>query len=286
MLTLGIALFTLLIPGTTMGKLITKFELNRPSILDRLGQALAILTAKQTAFAEAKKLQNDPYFLSDTSDRFVRQCQQEVELANKSLSDLRQQLNLSTIEAEQLVWLKAVEIEQQVYQELRDRGFISNTVLAQLTLMLNLKSDTVQAGNIPPELADVRPLEIRLNNLLLQLFKNTSLAKSIQTNLVTTEYEYLTFMAYGCEQVSLRLSNLIKDSGIPKSRISECIDRYAKVQQAKTQEAKAIAEKYLEFATLSQAKILERVGCMVQNDTIKKLVKQGANRSIYCISTH
>ena len=225
---------------------------------------------------EAKKLQNDPYFLLDTSDRFRQKCQQEVELANKSLNNLSQQLNLSSTEAKQLVWLKVVEIEQQVYQELRDRGFISNTVLAQLTLMLNLKSDAVQAGNIPPKLADVKPLEIRLNNLLLKLFKNTSFAESIQTNLVTTEYEYLTFMAYGCEQVALRLSDLIKDSGIPETRIAECVACYAQIQQVKTQEAQAVAEKYPEIAILSQTKILERVSSVVQNEAVERLVKQGA----------
>ncbi|MEM6613223.1 MAG: sodium:proton antiporter, partial [Cyanobacteria bacterium P01_C01_bin.72] len=275
-LTLGIALFTLLIPGTTIGKLIKTLELNRPSTLDRLTETLATLTAKQAAFDEIKKLQAEAYFLPEVSDLILQKCQQEIELANCALGNFRQELNLSYSETEQLVWLEAVEIEQQVYRELKDRGFISNTVLAQLTLMLNLKFDAVQAGNIPPQLTIIKPLEIRLGNLLFKLLENTSWAESLQNNLVKAEYEYLTFIVYGCEQVPLKLKNLIRDSKIPQDSISQCIAHYTEIKQLKIQEVEAIAKKYSNIAIASQTKILEQVSLVRQSETVENLVKQAA----------
>ena len=273
-LTLGVALFTLLIPGTTIGKLIKKLELNRPSILDRLARELATLTAKQAALAEVKKLQTEPSFSPDTSYLFLQKCQEEVEVANQSLNNLRKKLDLNATEIEQLVWFEAVAIEQRVYRELQDRGFISNTVLSQLTLMLNLRSDAVQAGNIPSQLTTVKPLELRLNDMLFKLLKNTPWAESIESSFVTTEYEYLTFIVYGCEQVPFRLNNLIQDSSIPQDLISQCVNYYAQVKQLKIQEVKAIAEKYPDIATSSQTKILERVSLVTQSETVDNLVKQ------------
>ncbi|MDJ0591257.1 MAG: sodium:proton antiporter [Pleurocapsa sp. MO_226.B13] len=102
-LTLGIALFTLLIPGTTIGKLIQKLQLNRPSILDRLGKAFGLLLAKKATLKEVKNPNRYDYFLPDVIEDFAQKCQQEVELAQQSLFNLDEELNLSGIEAQQVV---------------------------------------------------------------------------------------------------------------------------------------------------------------------------------------
>ena len=273
-LTLGIALFTLLIPGTTIGKLIQKLQLNRPSNLDRVGQALALVKAKQSALKEINNLQSNPYFLANVADKFSQNCQQEVDRAKESLKNLRQELNLQEQDIEQLVWTEAIAIEQQVYQELKDRGFISNTVLAQLTLMMNLKSDAVQAGNLPPPLPSVEPLEVRIGNLLVNLF-NGAWTEQIRKNFIATEYEYLTFTAYGCEQVPLRLKNFIADTNISERAIANCVDYYDRTRQEKTAQAQAIVKDSSESATAFQTKILERVSSVIQNDTFEELAKQG-----------
>ena len=298
-LTLGIALFTLLIPGTIIGKLIQKLQLNRPSNLDRVGQALVSVKAKQSVLKEINNLQSNPYFLANVAEKFSQNCQQEVDRAQESLRNLRQELNLQEKEIEQLVWTEAIAIEQQVYQELQDRGFISNTVLAQLTLMMNLKSDAVQAGNLPPELPPVKPLEVRIANLLINLFDGVW-TEQIKANLVATEYEYLTFIAYGCEQVPLRLKNFIADTNISeramrprvlkdtpsdiavrlkgtriKTAIANCVDYYDRIRQEKTAQAQAIVKDSPESATAFQTKILERVSSVVQNNTIEELAEQG-----------
>ncbi|MEM8832301.1 MAG: sodium:proton antiporter [Cyanobacteria bacterium P01_G01_bin.19] len=273
-LTLGIALFTLLIPGTTIGKLIQKLQLNRPSNLDLVGQALALVKAKQSALKEINNLQSNPYFLLDITEDFSQKCQQEVDRAQKSLGNLRQELNLQPQEIEQLVWTEAIAIEQQVYQELQDRGFISNTVLAQLTLMMNLKSDAIQAGKFSPQLPSVEPLEVRIGNLLVNSF-NGAWTEQIRNNQIATEYEYLTFIAYSCKQVPLRLRNLIADTNISEGAIDNCVDYYDRIRQEKIAQAQAIVKDSPDSAIAFQTKILERVSAVVQNNTIEELAEQG-----------
>ncbi|MDJ0747346.1 MAG: sodium:proton antiporter [Xenococcaceae cyanobacterium MO_167.B27] len=274
-LTLGIALFTLLIPGTTIGKLIQTLQLNRPSILDRVGKALAMLIAKKEALKESSNLKTNDYFLPRVAEDFAQKCQQEVEQAKQSLNNLLQELNLSKTEAEQVVWSEALAIEQQVYNELQDQGFISETVLAQLTLMMNLKSDAVQAGNLPPELSTVKPIEVRLGNLLVKLFDGASWIEKIQANLIATEYEYLTFISYGCKQVPLRLRNLVADSGTSETAIENCLSHYEKIRQEKIEQAQAIVKQYPESAIAFQTKITDRVALVSQNQTIERLTSEG-----------
>ena len=275
MLTLGIALFTLLIPGTTVGKLIQSQELNRPSILDRVGQALALLIAKKEALQQAGNLENNDYFAPKAIKDFAQKYQHQVEQAEKSLTSIITELDLSETEAQQVVWSEALAIEQQVYRELQDRGFISQPVLAQLTLMMNLKGDAVQAGNIPPELPTAESLEVRFGNFLVKLFDGSSWVQQIQANLTANQYEYLTFISYACEQVPLRLRRLIKDSGLPGATTEKCARHYEEIRQEIMKQAKATVQQSPELAIAFQTKITDRVALVTQNQTIERLTSEG-----------
>ena len=274
-LTLGIALFTLLIPGTTVGKLLQSLELNRPSILDRVGQALALLIAKKEALREAGSLENSDYFSPKAIADFAQKYQHQVEEAEKSLTNIITELDLSETEAQQVVWSEALAIEQQVYCELQDRGFISQPVLAQLTLMMNLKGDAVQAGNIPPELPTAEALEVRFANFLVQLFDGSSWVQQIQANLTVNQYEYLTFISYACEQVPLRLRRLIKDSGLPGDATENCARHYDRIRQEIIKQAQATVQRSPELAIAFQRKITDRVALVAQNKTIDRLTSEG-----------
>lgn len=275
MLTLGIALFTLLIPGTTVGKLIQSLELNRPSILDLVGQALALLITKKEALQQAGNLENNDYFSPKAIKDFAQKYQHQVEEAEKSLTNIITELDLSKTEAQQVVWSEALAIEQQVYCELQDRGFISQPVLAQLTLMMNLKGDAVQAGNIPPDLPTAESLEVRFGNCLVKLFDGSSWVQQIQANLTANQYEYLTFISYAYEQVPLRLRGLVKDSGIPGPAIENCARHYDEIRQEIIKQAQATVQKSPELAIAFQAKITDRVALVAQNQTIERLTAEG-----------
>lgn len=274
-LTLGIALFTLLIPGTTIGKLIQNLQLNRPSILDRLGQASALLIAKKEASKESNNPEINDYFLPNVIQSFAQKRQQEVELANQAQAELLEELNLSEAEVERVVWSEALAIEQQVYNELQDRGFISKTVWAELTLMMNLKLDALQTGCFPPELSTAEPLKVQLGHLLVKMSGGNSWMRKIQTHLIATEYEYLTFVAYSCEQVSLRLRGLIADSNISETVMDNCAWFYEKVKHQRIQQAQAIVEQTPELAIACQTRILDRVSLVVQNDAVAELQDKG-----------
>ncbi|MEL7420937.1 MAG: sodium:proton antiporter [Cyanobacteria bacterium J06629_2] len=274
-LTLGIALFTLLIPGTTIGKLIQNLQLNRPSILDRLGQASALLIAKKEASKESNSPEINDYFLPNVIQSFAQKRQQEVEQANQAQAELLQELNLSEAEVERVVWSEALAIEQQIYNELQDRGFISKTVWAELTLMMNLKLDALQTGCFPPELSTAEPLKVQLGHLLVKMSGGNSWMRKIQTHLIATEYEYLTFVAYSCEQVSLRLRGLIADSNISETVMDNCAWFYEKVKHQRIQQAQAIVEQTPELAIACQTRILDRVSLVVQNDAVAELQDKG-----------
>ncbi|MEL7008100.1 MAG: hypothetical protein AAGM29_05745, partial [Cyanobacteria bacterium J06588_4] len=99
--------------------------------------------------------------------------------------------------------------------------------------------------------------------------------RKIQTHLMATEYEYLTFVAYSCEQVSLRLRGLIADSNISETVMDNCAWFYEKVKHQRIQQAQAIVEQTPELAIACQTRILDRVSLVVQNDAVAELQDKG-----------
>ena len=227
-LTLGIALFTMLVPGTTIGRLIQKLQLNRPSKSDRLGRAFALYIAKESALEKFNQIKTDDYLFPDVVEKFTQKYQQETRKAKQSAIDLQTELNLSPDEARQAVWLNALTMERQVYNKLDDEGFISQPVSNRLTLMMNLKSDAVGAGQIPPKLPPVESWDIRLYSWLAKLFSGTW-TKKVQADLTAAQYEYLTFIAHSHQQVSGQLKSIVAERGIFRTLVEDCAYYYEEI---------------------------------------------------------
>ena len=160
-------------------------------------------------------------FFPDVIEQFTQKYQQEIRTAKQSAIDLQTELNLSPDEARQVVWLNALAMERQVYNKLDDEDFISQPVSNRLTLMMNLKLDAVGAGQILPKLPPVESWDIRLYSWLIKLFNGTWTEK-VQADLTAAQYEYLTFIAYSHQQVSMQLKSLVAERGIFRTFVEDC----------------------------------------------------------------
>ena len=274
-LTLGIALFTMLVPGTTIGRLIQKLQLNRPSKSDRLGRALALFIVKESAFEKFNQIKTDDYLFPNVVEKFTQKYQQETRKAKQSAIDLQTELNLSPDEARQAVWLNALTMERQVYNKLDDEGFISQPVSNRLTLMMNLKSDAVGAGQIPPKLSPVESWDIRLYSWLIKLFSGTW-TKKIQADLTAARYEYLTFIAYSHRQVSGQLKSIVAERGIFRTLVEDCAYYYEEIGKEVLARSQAIVQESNSSAIAIQTKILDRIDRVVQHETVERLADSGA----------
>lgn len=276
MLTLGIALFTMLIPGTTIGKLIKFLQLNRTSKSDRLGRALALFIAKEEAFEKFNQIEYKDYFFPDVIEQFTHKYQQEIRRAKQSASNLQTELNLSPDKARQVVWQNALAMERQVYNKLDDEGFISQPVSNRLTLMMNLKLDAVGAGQIPPKLPPVESWDIRLYSWLIKLFSGNSWTQKVKADLTAAQYEYLTFIAYSHQQVSIQLKNLIADRGISRTLVEDCAYYYEEIGQQILARSQATVQGSNSSAIALQTRILDRIGQVAQHETVERLAESGA----------
>jgi len=170
LLTLGVALFTLLIPGTTISRLMHYLGLDQPPVLEQVKLQLGHIVADQQALNDLAALKtNTEVFFADPIDQMAAEQQQNLEQSQQSLRQLAQRLDLEPDQVKQLLWLIALSAEKAYYRRVYDAGLVSPKVLDQVNLLVSLKSDAVKRGDIPPDPEDIDPVEFRLQNLRYRL---------------------------------------------------------------------------------------------------------------------
>ncbi len=120
----GVILFTLLANGTTMGWLMKRLRLNRPTPLVNYVKAYAQVLAKK----EALQRLDCPVANSKIKDRVAEQVcsryRQELEEAETTLANLQGHLKNSPEVREKLMWLRSFGIQRQTYQHRYEQGLI------------------------------------------------------------------------------------------------------------------------------------------------------------------
>jgi CPA1 family monovalent cation:H+ antiporter len=213
-LTLGIALFTILVSGTTMARLIHALKLDQPSILDRIQTTQAKVAAKRQGLAQVDQLSQIGSISRPIVETLRQEYQQAVQQAEASLTYLWQQPHLNTRLFRQLIWLEAVAIEQKAYHNLYDAGLISGTVFEHLNLTMNLKRDAVKGKEIPPNVPSASPMEARLEAVLAAIVgRILPEQRSVQhrNRKLADEYEQNTAIAYVGKLVAHEIQQIAKD---------------------------------------------------------------------------
>jgi hypothetical protein len=92
-LTLSVALFTIISGGLTMGNLLHALKLDRPTILARLEELEAILKVKRQGFQQITKLESLPIFSQPALAELKQEYQQAVAQAETRLFAFWSELN-------------------------------------------------------------------------------------------------------------------------------------------------------------------------------------------------
>ena len=92
-MTLGVVLSTILIGGTTTKKLIRIFKLDKPPILERLGEAQAGVFAEQAALRRMEDLKTGRLFAPSMVESLEQKYQQNLHTAEQSVDAICAELS-------------------------------------------------------------------------------------------------------------------------------------------------------------------------------------------------
>ncbi|MDJ0567738.1 MAG: sodium:proton antiporter [Pleurocapsa sp. MO_192.B19] len=281
MMTLAVALFTIISGGTTMASLLHGLNLDRPTVLDRLAKAEALVAAKQEGLQQLVDLKTMPMFDLEAIASLQQEYQQQVKETEMSLANLWSELSPHPQQLQQAVWLQAISLEKQGYQELYDQKLISEITFDQLKLSLNLKQDDILAERILPNHQLANPLttswEKMTDKFLRLVTPHPEFQVHQQEHELKLRYEYNAAVVYVCDRVAQEVSYLAKEisPNTEPAFFAECIESYRGLAGMACKQLAAEMDIAPQIAISVQQKIARRVAAVSEAETLTKLAAEG-----------
>ncbi len=280
-ITLGVALFTILVGGLTTGPLIRFFKLDTPEPVVRLAEAQARFLAQQRALERLSELQVwEPIFPTAFagSEKFWAGKREQ---ASQDL--LQTWRGLATFEGltRQAVWRQALHIEKLRYQDAKNQNMISPKTFDRLKLLLTLKDDAISAGQIPPPLLNLKaletPLEKVLSTLLGLLWRGTGREPRQVDRALQQHYEFDLALAVVRKRVAEEIRQLSQHLAevLDPAIFEACAAWYVSTSQERFLRLKAQEDKHPQlFQTILQHVLRQAIQTSAQ-EGLEKLFTNG-----------
>ncbi|MEM6425603.1 MAG: cation:proton antiporter [Cyanobacteria bacterium P01_D01_bin.128] len=280
-LTLGVVLFTLLVPGTTVGWLIRLLNLDRPALIDQWRKTLAQVAAKRNVMEHIELVKEFQPQFQTVVDRFQQRCQQEVTDAEQALIEFKEQIDQQPKTLQSLVLLTALSVEKKSYQTLYGQGLMSEAVLDQLNTRTLMLQDAVLGGDFSFGGSNVVPLENRWDRyfeaLIQKLIPNNSWLGYQPSRIAIARYEYWAILIRVSDIVSSKLEAFKEQGGASFiAVIQSALNLYEKKRAEAEKEMDKIATMFPELVISHQIEVSDRIARTFQNEAVIKLADEGA----------
>ncbi len=279
-LTLGVAIFTLLIPGTTIAPLMQRLALDRPSILDQFDEQVAKLLSTQEALERVTVLETSVVLSDPAVVAAYRQSYEQEYAANReALKNFLERNPLDDATLQELVWLEALAIEKQMHRRLYDRGFLSATLLSQFNLLVNLRQDAVLVEQIPPPFTGQVTLEIKLKRFALRIGEaiapNRPWVPGLRTSINEAMGAYWIVTHYIAKVLPDRLRNFFAATGLDPAILQPCLDAYDSQRTQAIARLQEIEQANPGIMATFQRQAGDRIGRFAQQEAVETLVDDG-----------
>jgi CPA1 family monovalent cation:H+ antiporter len=279
-LTIGIVLFTLLAAGVTMKPLIRLFGLDQPSVVERMAMAQGTLAAKRDATARIETLATAGHFSGRIVEHLATHYQEELAEAEAGLDHLCGGDEFRRTTMRQVLLTQAVTVERHAYHSMFEQGRISEAVLHELDLGVDLERDALKRGEICETLPVAEPLEVRVSawwvRLLKRIAPSSGAMQRHRLRTLAASYERDTAILSASEQVASAISELAELSKISPSVAAECRQVYEQRMTRAIERIDSIAEHFPEYANAVQERTARRIALEAEADAVERLAAAGS----------
>jgi CPA1 family monovalent cation:H+ antiporter len=280
-MTLGVALFTIIAGGLSVGLLIRRFRLDTPEPLVRLEEAQAHFLAQQSATERLEELRVwQPLFPAafSGSEKFWAS---KLEQASQDLIQTWKDLQTPSDLTPPAVWQQALQMERWGYQEAHDRNMLSKKTFDRLDFLVHLKDDALRAGRIPPpafrSAALERPLGKWLAKMLGRLRAGSGRGREEVDPAIQPRYEFDLAVAVVGKRVAERVLELGRQLAehLDPAIFEACANWYAAASQKIFQRLQGEENEQPELFQAIQRRFITRAIQFSARERLAKLATDG-----------
>jgi CPA1 family monovalent cation:H+ antiporter len=282
-LVMGAVLFTLLVQGLTIERLVRRLGLDKPPLADRFAQLEALFAAQSRALKRLPEVLAVNLFNASIADRLHTECKRNLEATKVKLDELtRSELNHK--QQRRIVFLHAFAEERSAYIDLLDKGQLSESAFRELVLALEAQQDAMRYRGVHL-VSPIRELHRhRIERYLLRMLDRvrltSPLAERLRLRRVALDYN----VAWGEYQASNRvldtLDNLSRLETIPAGVLKEVVSYYGARNDTAQQHLDQTAEQFPEFVHDLQEQLGRRLILLSELAFVQRLERGGTLNSL------
>ncbi len=278
-LTLGVVLATLLGGGLTTGPLIGVLGLNKPSLVARVARAQSWLAAKQEAKTRLQELGATGHYSGQLLQRLSTDYDAQIGEAKRELDALRAECELSPELILHVLWAEALSTERTMYRQLFDHGSLSEPVLRELELNVDLERDRLNKGELPGVRMSAEPYETKLAIGILgvteRLAPRSRMVERFRRRALASKYETESAVLIASQRVTDQLDRLSELTGADASVTEKCRNVYEVRARESAKRLDSFAEHFPEYVQAVQAQMARRIALEAEVDAVEELASQG-----------
>ena len=278
-LTTGAVLFTLLVQGLTIEKLMRRLGLDHPPLADRLALLERDLATQELTLERIPDLLRGGLFAHPIAARLERKCRRNAGRIRQAITELRSR-EMGRHEETMLLYLRTFSEEQAYYQRLFHNGHVSEGAYRELVAVLALQTDAIRyQGHFEHVRSHriVRQMEQWLYRLIERLGWAwlANLAEGMRTRRIVRNYEEVLAHYQGNGWVLASIDRMAEKEGIPAAVVEEVRDRYRRWHDQARIQLDGVGAQFPEFITAMQERLSQRIALLAEQDATRAQVEHG-----------
>jgi CPA1 family monovalent cation:H+ antiporter len=278
-LVIGAVLFTLLVQGLSIERLVHLLRLDQPPLADRFAALEAAAVTRQRALGRLGELKAGGLFPRQIADRIEQQTRAVIDSHQAALRQLASE-ELGVGKDLGLLFLRALREEQALYGDLFDRGHLREATFRSLLLILAMQIDAVRfSGTYRPigeRLTSRRRLEQGVESLLERIPGGREIAERLRLRRITRDYELAWAHFQGSRQVLRMLAGLDASGVVSAAAIAVVEEQYRYWQRVAEEHLEQMAGQFPEFVASVQERLGWRLLHLAELQEIDELLERGA----------
>lgn len=260
-LVMGAVLFTILVQGSLIVKLIHWMRLDHPLLADRLARIEAEIMADQKTLKRLPELQGGGLFSYKIAHNLQTQCERDIAKHRSEITKLKKE-GLNETKEKHMLYLSCFSIEKSTYYEMFQKGNLSEQAYKNLNHQMDIEIDTMRfhgstIAELPKSIKDHIINAIAIVFSYLPLLDRVS--NYIRTFQAIIDYEE-KWALHQADLIILKdIDDIAKTQSIEMSVVNEVKDFYRKRATTLLDYLNNIAEQFPEFVNDIQRRFANRL---------------------------
>ena len=274
----GAVLFTLLVQGLSIKKLVAVLGLDKPSLADRLARLESVFSAKKHALGRIPELQTGGLFSSSIAGNLHAKCKASMDETHLELEELRRG-KLDKGREVQLVFFRSFAEEKAMYYEMFSKEHLTESAYRDLSYSVDIQMDSLRYQGSLPEMSLHSKGEKRkerfMSVLLTRILPLRVLYERLYSTRTAIEYEQVWGRYQATSRVLNSLEEMRKNTPGRAEVVSEVHKAYSDWNKSARGRIDAVAEQFPEFVSSMQQRLSERMLIHAEREAIEEKERNG-----------